>query len=554
MANLVRRAGEVSHKIKAVAKDKVIPTSKTIYAKVKPKVVSTSKYVAKELGPPLRRTSKYLLSAARPHVQRTTSAVSTKLQPHVDAARASLQRTLASVAPGLAASQNKDALPEGQPQGESDYRERFIPLTRKSVIFQLMQKDKFLTAEEKKSYENFALALDSAIRNKYHGVLQDLKALFDPLNPDTDTVETRSWNPRERSENEFWLLERLDDVMERANFHEIPTAVMEQALREHDVSHAVKVTIDTSKYDVLKFWALGKEQIPDRLPWYKSWFTKPQDLPKPKLYYKRLVVALRFKRDQKLTLKCFKEIPVNRLEMVLPDGKIDYSKKAQGLVATSVALAGTGVIAKIVTTLADIQVDWPVIFTGVTGLMGAYGVYEYQSQRNNYLADLSRLLYFKTIANNRGLLSLLVDRAEDETLKEALLVYSFLLAKRSAITYDQRSIEMSPEELGGMTPIQLEGRIEKWIRETSHVDVEVDCREAMELLKGFGILTDIDNRLYVLPLHAALRNLPQQLPSVIARASSASGDIAEGYDRDTFAETEDQYTREDKLQRRIGWF
>lgn len=38
-----------------------------------------------------------------------------------------------------------------------------------------MDKDGFLTEEEKKVYEDFALALDSAIVNKYHGILQDLK-------------------------------------------------------------------------------------------------------------------------------------------------------------------------------------------------------------------------------------------------------------------------------------------------------------------------------------------------------------------------------------------
>jgi hypothetical protein len=38
-----------------------------------------------------------------------------------------------------------------------------------------MQKKDFLTQEELKVYEDFALALDTAIVNKYHGVLQELK-------------------------------------------------------------------------------------------------------------------------------------------------------------------------------------------------------------------------------------------------------------------------------------------------------------------------------------------------------------------------------------------
>lgn len=38
-----------------------------------------------------------------------------------------------------------------------------------------MEKKDFLTPEEQKYFEDFALALDSAIVNQYHGVLQELK-------------------------------------------------------------------------------------------------------------------------------------------------------------------------------------------------------------------------------------------------------------------------------------------------------------------------------------------------------------------------------------------
>jgi len=103
-----------------------------------------------------------------------------------------------------------------------------------------------------------------------------------------------------------------------------------------------------------------------------------------------------------------------------------------------------------------------------------------------------------------------------------------------------------------MTPIQMEGRIERWIKETTGTQVEINSTEAVALLKKFGILTDYENRLHVLPLHAAMRNLPQLPQSIVARA--AERDVAEGYDRDAFAETEDQYKREDQLHRRIGWF
>ena len=38
-----------------------------------------------------------------------------------------------------------------------------------------MQEDNFLTEEELKKFEAFSTALDSAIVNRYHGMLQDIK-------------------------------------------------------------------------------------------------------------------------------------------------------------------------------------------------------------------------------------------------------------------------------------------------------------------------------------------------------------------------------------------
>ena len=67
------------------------------------------------------------------------------------------------------------------------------------------------------------------------------QTLFDPINPDKDTVQTRKWSPRERQDNEFWLLQRLDDIMEKANFHELPKSVVKKAMEEHDAAEGVRV-------------------------------------------------------------------------------------------------------------------------------------------------------------------------------------------------------------------------------------------------------------------------------------------------------------------------
>lgn len=98
----------------------------------------------------------------------------------------------------------------------------------------------------------------------------------------------------------------------------------------------------------------------------------------------------------------------------------------------------------------------------------------------------------------------------------------------------------------------LEKSIEEWIKKISGTEIEFESKEAIHLLKKFGIVSEDEGKFHVLPLKAAWRNLPQQPQSLVARVLEA--DLEEGYDRDVFLETEEQYEKGDKLQKRIGWF
>ena len=57
------------------------------------------------------------------------------------------------------------------------YRERYIPITRQSIIRFVIEEQDFLTDEEKKLFPDFSVALDSALTNKYHHVLQELRVI-----------------------------------------------------------------------------------------------------------------------------------------------------------------------------------------------------------------------------------------------------------------------------------------------------------------------------------------------------------------------------------------
>lgn len=210
------------------------------------------------------------------------------------------------------------------------------------------------------------------------------------------------------------------------------------------------MSVNTDNYDVLRLWALGKEVDHVHLTLLQRLFNMVlrKSEPKPVEYYKRVVLAVRLKRDDKLLLKAFKEVPITDLSKLLPDGQISMSKRDRGVITSLASIAAVSVLAKIVTLLAHIHVDWMLIFTGVTGGAGVAAWTSYKNRHLSYLNDLCRTLYFKNIANNRGLLTLLVDRAEDELFKEALMVYTFLLTNRAPSSKLKKDEDVDPSELG----------------------------------------------------------------------------------------------------------
>lgn len=71
-----------------------------------------------------------------------------------------------------------------------------------------------------------------------------------------------------------------------------------------------KVSVDPSKYDVLRFWVLGHDVPAFQLSLSERVLNRllrraPR---RPVEYFKRVVVALRLKADSKLILKAFKEV------------------------------------------------------------------------------------------------------------------------------------------------------------------------------------------------------------------------------------------------------
>ncbi|XP_066289958.1 transmembrane protein 143-like isoform X1 [Branchiostoma lanceolatum] len=416
---------------------------------------------------------------------------------------------------------------------EEEFPEHFIPITRRSLVMRLMQRmDGIIPSTYLDQFSEFSDALDTAITDEFHKILIEMKhvfdpinpdkeTMFDPVNPDKETVATRHLTEHERVENEFFLIQKLSSLIKKASYVELPRHVIVEALKDHVSENGVMVDVNPDAYAILKFWAFGKEEIQEQSPaWYSMVYSKLSGpaQKEPKYYYKRVVVAARLKKDQQLILKGFKDIPCKALEHLLPDARIRMTRADKGMVYTTILIALFGVIIqRLVLVMSSLEIPILLMLAATIGFVVLRSWTVYKNRRNLYLLELSRTLYFKNVSSNRGLLTALVDRAQEESVKQALLVYTFLLGRTSPL-------ELEAEDegdiiRGGITVFELEELINRWILLESGSKIVFDSSDAIKLLETFGILTgdDIDDdrrrHLYVLPIEAALRQLPQRSTS-----------------------------------------
>lgn len=85
--------------------------------------------------------------------------------------------------------------------------------------------------------------------------------LFDPINPDKDTIQTRVWTRQERLDKEYLVLQRLEDILEKANFSELPPSMVNKALEEHSIGDGIKVNEKIQPVTLNLFAKTKKSQV-----------------------------------------------------------------------------------------------------------------------------------------------------------------------------------------------------------------------------------------------------------------------------------------------------
>jgi len=387
----------------------------------------------------------------------------------------------------------------------ADDREKFIPVTRAALMERLTRAQAW-RGNQGKETRRFFRYLDYWRQANYSAHLIEMGQTYEPFNPDSDLLVTRRYSDAEKATLRGRLLEQTQMLLEQANYTRIDPSDVKLILTS-DSHYGLDLEVDMEAFDELLIYYRGasKRRHSRRDARKLYLFKEEYDVP----IFQRLLVLFKLKpEDQRVRevmrakgidrkaaekyvrklrgsmaseikpdmiyLKLFKNIPRSDLEMCFPNTAVRFrllDKLRLGVTA------GGGFGMGIVGTATKLAVAAnPVALAGAAVTLGGLAFRQgmkFIHKRNEYMVTMAQNLYFHALADNRGVMTVLADRAAEEDIKEEMLLYS-VLAK-------------DPVHVNELDDV--DAAIEQQLLNTFGVNVNFDLHDAFARLKRDGIVT-----------------------------------------------------------------
>ena len=391
-------------------------------------------------------------------------------------------------------------------------REKFIPF-RKTELVDLLCAAGDLPDDGQSKFRAFARVLESLYHFEFHEKLEDLKHHYYPFNPDRDTQTRKTWDAAALTTHEEALVERLSDVLANANYEVVTDAELQHALDEESLFR-ISLAVDFGDFSRLMLFRRGDVTHQAEIKVFPR-RKKTIDVPT----FERVAFLVRFKdrayfegkrKNKKkpldlpyepgsVVLKLFKNVPKADLEMLFPNTQVRMTWRDRAMLLVPGVIGGVGVVLKSAASLAlaaalvwaiaqqklttgadlttvDLKPEQMAVILGaLTALvgLGMFAVKQWLNFKNRkilFMKTLADSLYFKNLDNNEGVLHHVVDHAEEEECKEALLAFYFL-AKHS----------------DGLTEADLDDAIEQWLEDKHDVKIDFEVDDGLRKLQKLGL-------------------------------------------------------------------
>jgi hypothetical protein len=424
-------------------------------------------------------------------------------------------------------------------------RERFIPVSRQEIVDNLLAAPHW-NSEQKQQFVEFCQIFEALYHYKFQSRLEELKRSYAPFNPDTDIVTQHDYSEEEKKELRQKLNDEIRQLLNNANYEDLTIDDINRAMNEESF-YGVSVSVDLEDFEKLIVYYRGSAtETKYRRDWKKLFLSKkPIEIP----IYKRMFLLMKFRTENELAqeraetwlqekenelkekgqesldsekkdkfkakfekqakkqiqksrqnlpedltedhvfLKLFKNIPRTDLEMLFPNQNVRLKlidKIRLGLTG------GGGTIFSLVSMIGKLGAALANPFALIGAFVGLIAIIFRQimgifMQRTKYMMTLSRNLYFHNLDNNFGVMNFLIDMAEEEEGKEAILAYYFLYTQ-SDKNYTQEA---------------LDREIENYIQDKYGVAIDFEVDDGLRKLREEGILREQDGVLKVLDLREA---------------------------------------------------
>jgi hypothetical protein len=401
--------------------------------------------------------------------------------------------------------------------------DRFIPFRKTSIVTMCTDE---LPAEERGSFRTFTELLASLLHHEFRTRLEALKDTYYPFNPDTDTRTLVELSPTEREAAQQRLVDELTALAEDANFERISSDDLDRAFVEESLMK-VRLEADFDDFEQVVFYRRGERTRQEEV---KHVFgLRPRTIKFTN--YAKVLVYVKFKnaahfeakgkdvdhlpfKPGSTIIKLFQDVPRADLEMLFPNARVRMRLIDKLLIGVPAVVSGiivvvTKLIASLIPVLLllgfwfgvrkdPVQLDQGQLVALGAGLaaFGGYLVRQYTKFKNRkiqFMKALTENLYFRNLDNDAGVFHHLLDAAEEEEVKEAVLAYHFLRAAGRPLT-----------------AAELDRRIEDWFAREWEAAFDFEVNDGVSKLRRLQLVDDDgQGRLIAVTLDEAKRRLDQ---------------------------------------------
>lgn len=383
-------------------------------------------------------------------------------------------------------------------------REHFIPV-RINELIDLLANEIELSPPQREPFRRFCQMVTATYHFEFHQHLSELKEAYAPFDPDADTRPLKPFSVHERHQRLDELFQKFVWLMERANYQRLNRDAIEAAMAGGASAWGLNMQVDFRIFERIEIFARGEAVKKHRRKRLRSlWRTEEIELP----VFQRLVLILKLQPHQRLDdmadtervyLKMFKDIPKQDLEMLLPGTQLQMPGFQRLKLGSSMVSTTGFVFYKMAMEFQQIAAEVlrknPLAFWGPLSLVFGYGYRQYsgyQSTKQNYRHLLTQNLYYQNLDNNAGVLTRLLDAAEEQECREAILAYYFLWQQAGGT---------------GWVPADLDDAIERYLEQRTGLKIDFEIDDALAKLEKLRIVEKVGDRYRAAPIANALEIL-----------------------------------------------